>query len=48
MTNSLWPVSRYSPGMIGSTGSGQGTVAGSCEHGNKPSSFIKDGELLTS
>jgi hypothetical protein len=27
-------------------GSGQGQVAGSCEHGNEPSGSIKCGEFL--
>jgi hypothetical protein len=27
-------------------GSGQGQVAGSCEHGNEPSGSIKYGEFL--
>jgi hypothetical protein len=27
-------------------GSGQGSVAGSCEHGNEPSGSIKCGEFL--
>ena len=30
----------------GSTGSGQGKVAGTCECGNEPSSSIKYGEFL--
>jgi hypothetical protein len=28
------------------SGSGMGPVAGSCEHGNEPSSSIKGGEIL--
>jgi hypothetical protein len=31
---------------MGSSGSGQRPVAGSCEDGNKPSGFIKSGEVL--
>jgi len=27
-------------------GSGQGPVAGSCEHGKQPSGFIKGGEFI--
>jgi hypothetical protein len=29
-----------------SSGSGDGSVAGCCEHGNEPSGFIKGGEFL--
>jgi hypothetical protein len=32
---------------LDASGSGYGPVAGSCEHGNGPSSFIKDGYFLT-
>jgi hypothetical protein len=28
------------------SGSGQGPVAGSFEHGNEPSGFIKDGKFI--
>jgi hypothetical protein len=31
---------------LDSSGSGQGPVAGSCEHSNEPSCTIKDGEFL--
>jgi hypothetical protein len=31
---------------LDSSGSGQGLVAGSCEHGNEPSGSIKGGEFL--
>jgi hypothetical protein len=31
---------------LDSSGSGQGPVAGSCEHGNEPSGSIKVGEFL--
>jgi hypothetical protein len=31
---------------LDSSGSGQGPVAGSCEHGNEPSGFIKGREFL--
>jgi hypothetical protein len=31
---------------LDSFGSGQGQVAGSCEHGNEPSGSIKYGEFL--
>jgi hypothetical protein len=31
---------------LDSLGSGQGQVAGSCEHGNEPSGSIKCGEFL--
>jgi hypothetical protein len=31
---------------VGSCGTGQSPVAGSCEAGNEVSSFIKDGEFL--
>jgi len=31
---------------LDSYGSGQGPVAGCCEHGNKPSGSIKDEEFL--
>jgi hypothetical protein len=33
---------------FGSSGSGQGPVAGSCEHGNEPSGSIKAWSFLTS
>jgi hypothetical protein len=32
--------------IILTCGSGQGPVAGSCEHSNEPLGSIKDGELL--
>jgi hypothetical protein len=38
--NSVWGCE------LDSSGSGQGSVAGSYEHGNECSGFIKDGELL--
>jgi len=31
---------------LDTAGSGQGPVAGSCEHGNEPSGFIKGREFL--
>jgi len=31
---------------LDASGSAQGLVAGSCEHGNEPSDYIKGGELL--
>jgi hypothetical protein len=31
---------------LDSSGSGQGQVAGSCEHGNEPSCSIKGGEFI--
>jgi hypothetical protein len=31
---------------VDSSGSGEGQVVGSCEHGNKSSGCIKDGEFL--
>jgi len=31
---------------LDASGSGQGAMAGSCEHGNESSGFIKRGELL--
>jgi hypothetical protein len=33
---------------LGSSGSGQGQVAGCCEHGKEPSGSIKSDEFLTS
>jgi hypothetical protein len=33
-------------GGLDSSGSGQGLVAGSCEHSNEPSGFIIGGEYL--
>jgi hypothetical protein len=35
-------------GMCGlnSSGSGQGPVAGSCEHGNEPSGSVRGGETV--
>jgi len=33
---------------LGSSDSGQGLVAGSCEHGNEPLGSIKGGEFLDS
>jgi hypothetical protein len=33
---------------LNSSGSGQGPVAGSCEHGNEPSGFVKARNLLIS
>jgi len=32
--------------VVVSSGSGYGAVAGSCEHGNEPSGFIKAGSFL--
>jgi hypothetical protein len=32
--------------VLDSTGSGWGSVAGSCEHGNEPSGSIKGGKFL--
>jgi hypothetical protein len=34
--------------MIRRSGSGEGPVAGSCEHGNEYSGFINGGDFLTS
>jgi hypothetical protein len=31
---------------LNSSGSGEGPVTGSCEHGNEPSGSIKGGEFL--
>jgi hypothetical protein len=33
---------------LDASGSGQGPVAGCCEHGNEPSGSIKGGEFLDS
>jgi hypothetical protein len=32
--------------VLDASGSGQGSVAGSCEHGNEPSGTIKGGKFL--
>jgi hypothetical protein len=32
---------------LDSSGSGSGLMAGSCEHGNEPSCYIKAGNFLT-
>jgi hypothetical protein len=33
-------------GALDSSGSGQGSVAGLCEHGNEPSVSVKGGEFF--
>jgi hypothetical protein len=33
---------------LDASGSGQGQVAGSCEHGNEPSSSVTDREFINS